>query len=114
MRLPRKCVHLVVVAALLAACNPSAASTPAAVSTVSWASAAPNGIRFRYPKDWFENHAQMSGSFASLVISVSNQPLHDPCTVTYGVNGQESTVSCGRPLERLEPSGILAEWWSNG
>jgi hypothetical protein len=115
---PGLVTSLVVASMLLVSCQPAAgpnpgastAQSPNSISTASWLTADRDGVHFRYPAGWYENHDSIPGTFGTLVVSVSNQPLHDPCVVTGPSGGAVSGVRCGAPLDQLRARGILAEW----
>jgi hypothetical protein len=66
-------------------------------------------ISLSVPSNWYVGEAWvMSGSFADLTGSLSNQTLSPPCRT--GGN----SIECGPPLTELQPGGILVEVWQNG
>lgn len=104
---------------LLISCNPtaqpkpearsSASGKPNVISTASWLVADRDRLHFRYPVGWYENHGSFVSSFTNLVVSVSNQPLHDPCQPT-----APSGFRCGAGIDGLGAGGMIAEWRANG
>ena len=67
------------------------------------------GLTFRHPESWTEYPFRWSGElhFRPLVY-LSTQPVHDPCST------HRSTTSCGLPVPRLRPGGVLVVWQVNG
>jgi hypothetical protein len=66
-------------------------------------------VRLSVPSDWNVGEAwQQASSFSDLLGSFSNQLLSSPCT-----EGPAS-ISCGPPLQDLQPGAILVEIWENG
>jgi hypothetical protein len=63
-------------------------------------------VHFEYPAAWQVKHFDEQTSYTTLLATLSNQPLHDPCA-------PHSTSSCTLPLARLRPGGVLAEWTGN-
>jgi len=72
---------------------------------VSWSC---SGITFSYPIGWYRTTESFPSSFTDMVAAVSNQPVHDPCAVS------GNSITCGQPLDSLEPGGLLIEWWEDG
>jgi hypothetical protein len=62
------------------------------------------GLSFSYPASWRPFKYDLVGSQFASIVYLSNQQLHDPCVRT------ATSASCGRPLGRLQPGGVLAEW----
>jgi hypothetical protein len=67
-----------------------------------------NAGSFDYPSAWRLSHDSVVSSFTLLVAVLSNQQVHDPCTRT------STSVSCGEPLHRLSPGGVLVTWTQLG
>jgi hypothetical protein len=107
-------VSSVLVAGLfLVACGQSSSQRPVAASvTPSRATAmslldrsfSADGGSFSYPSAWHLSTYDVEWSMGQAVAYLSNQPLHDPCSQT----GQLRT--CGSPLNRLGPGGVLVSW----
>jgi hypothetical protein len=71
-------------------------------------------VSFRYPSDWtVRTDPADDGSFSTLIGFLSNQPLHKPCA-TRRQRGRLVEVSCGSPIDRLDPASILVSVWTNG
>lgn len=66
------------------------------------------GVRFRYPAAWRAYRWQEPSTMSALIVDLSNQPEHPPCTTRHGTHN--TTISCREPLRRLRPDSILAEW----
>jgi hypothetical protein len=62
-------------------------------------------LSFTHPATWKAYPFRWAGGlhFRPLVY-LSTQPLHDPCST------QGNTTSCGFPVERLRPGGVLVTW----
>lgn len=62
-------------------------------------------LSFAHPAAWKAYPFRWAGGlhFQPLVY-LSTQPVHDPCST------QGSTTSCGFPLGRLRPGGVLVTW----
>jgi hypothetical protein len=71
------------------------------------------GLAFRYPQTWRVGtwSADVS-SFSALIAYLSTSRLQNPCqqTVRPGV----MTSSCGFPVSKLLPGGVLIRWSANG
>ena len=70
-------------------------------------------LRFTYPHSWrdVEHYTELT-NFSSVIVFLSNQKLHAPCTRTK--TPEVSSTHCGWPVSRLKPDGILAEWSTSG
>jgi hypothetical protein len=66
-------------------------------------------LSFSHPAAWKAYPFRWDGElhFRPLVY-LSTQPLHDPCAM------QGNTVSCGFPVGRLRPGGVLVTWNDSG
>jgi hypothetical protein len=62
-------------------------------------------LSFSYPAAWKAYPFQWEGElhFRPLVY-LSTQPVHDPCSM------QGNAISCGFPVSRLRPGGVLVTW----
>jgi hypothetical protein len=62
-------------------------------------------LSFTHPAAWKAYPFRWAGGlhFQPLVY-LSTQPVHDPCST------RESTTSCGFPVDRLQPGGVLLTW----
>jgi hypothetical protein len=67
-------------------------------------------LEFRYPHDWRTLTFQIPPTVLHFnpMVYVSTQPGHDPCRQ----NGD--VTSCGWPVDRLDPNGVLAVWENQG
>jgi hypothetical protein len=87
------------------------ASAPASAQTAWQEFHAPVGWHtptFLYPSHWRVYHYQEASSFSTLVAYLSTVHVPDPCVRT------PTSISCGRPLNRLSDSDILVTWTENG
>jgi hypothetical protein len=69
-----------------------------------------SGLRFSHPAAWTEYKPVLptvSLHFNPLVY-LSTQPVHAPCTT------KGTSTSCGFPVDRLKPGGVLVTWETNG
>jgi len=95
-------------------CAPSGVSTNDAplVSGPTRAHYHDQELDFTHPAAWTPHKYEVVSSFSSAIVYLSNQPLHQPCTRSRVAAG--TMISCGLPLDRLVPGGVLVEWSSNG
>jgi hypothetical protein len=86
---------------------PSRLQKPAPVQLASFTTRRADGfvLRFRYPASWHAYHWIVGSSFTYAMGYVSTGPEHDPCVST------ANSDTCGLPIDKLEPSGVLA-WWT--
>jgi hypothetical protein len=71
-----------------------------------------SGLSFRYPSTWVARNYHVDSSLTDSIIFVSNQRMHQPCRTRHVPRGV--LISCGTPLKRLRPAGVLVSWWSGG
>jgi hypothetical protein len=71
-----------------------------------------DGVSFRYPRAWRSPTYSADSSFTRLITYLSTEPLHDPCHTTRDATGIR--ITCGQPLERIRPGGVLVRWQSVG
>jgi hypothetical protein len=69
-------------------------------------------LSFHHPRRWRSYHYQETSSFTYLLDFLSTDRLHAPCTVTRSAS--TTRVSCGSPLSRLSPGGVLITWVAEG
>jgi len=67
-----------------------------------------SAITFSYPSGWSKTGWDAAGSFTYMVAAVSNGALKTPCTHS------PMTVTCGPPIDQMDASTLLVEWWQNG
>lgn len=95
---------LVALAAVTSGCGggSDAQAAPKAPPVVEYTS---SFLSFTHPATWKAYPFQWAGGlhFRPLVY-LSTQPLHDPCST------QGNTTSCGFPVQRLQPGGVLVTW----
>ncbi len=75
--------------------------SPSGTTILSRYEATAEGLSFTYPASWQAVAFPEMSSFSSLIVYLSNRPMHGPC----------NDGSCGLPVIRLDLGGILA-WWS--
>ena len=61
-------------------------------------------LNLAFPSAWRQAHYRKSSSFTDLLVYLTNERLHAPCT----------DGSCGYPIDRLSPGGVLVSWSANG
>ena len=100
---------IVAIAALASACGGGSGGTAKAADPPQLLTYRGNGLTFRHPAAWTAYPFRWAGElhFRPLVY-LSTQPVHDPCST------QGYTTSCGLPLRRLRPGGVLVVWQVNG
>ncbi len=64
-------------------------------------------LTFSYPRGWYKTGANDVSNITNLVVAVSNQPLHDPCTQSSG------SLTCGDALDALEAGAVEVEWYES-
>jgi hypothetical protein len=69
-------------------------------------------LSFYHPRRWRPYQYRETSSFTYLLAFLSTGRLHAPCTVTR--NASVTRVSCGSPLSRLSPGGVLITWVAEG
>jgi hypothetical protein len=110
------CAVTLVTVAMAAGCG--AASTRSSADTASAKAPARAGtaltfhndfLAFRYPPSWkpyrFDTARRLH--FHPMVY-VGTQPGHDPCRQS------QTETTCGWPVDRLRPNGVLIAWENNG
>ena len=66
-------------------------------------------LQFRYPQNWRALQFPDSGELHfHPMLYLSTQPGHNPCNQT-GLS-----VTCGWPVDQLQPSGVLVQWENKG
>jgi hypothetical protein len=96
--------------ALVTGCASPAAPLPAAAVTSGFSAM---GLAFRYPGTWHSGtwNDDLS-SFSGMIVSLSTGRQHDPCQRS--VKPTVTSVSCGDPVAKLPPGGVLVEWTDHG
>jgi photosystem II stability/assembly factor-like uncharacterized protein len=69
-------------------------------------------LSFDYPARWRAYKYENTSSFSSVLVYLSTQGLHDPCTRSQ--SGGNTSISCGQPLDHLNDGAVLVTWTSNG
>ncbi len=71
------------------------------------------GLAFRYPETWRSGSwSDDVSSFSGLIVFLSTGRLHDPCERTVGA--EVTSVSCGDPVSKVAPGGMLVRWDEGG
>jgi hypothetical protein len=83
--------------------RPASPEPTALTRTFAW-----NGGSFRYPRSWQLSRYDVASSFTILIALLSTERLHDPCIRT------PNSVTCGSPLAKLGPGGVLITWSQTG
>ena len=97
---------LAAVAAAVAGCGASAASTGKAAQLASFRNAF---VEFTYPSTWAASEPAAGGALhVQPMVYLSVQRTSDPCRT------QGATVACGWPIRHLRPGGVLIEWENRG
>jgi hypothetical protein len=86
-------------------------SSPGVPSTVM-ASFPMARLSFYYPRRWRSYRYRETSSFTYVLAFLSTDRLHAPCTVKRSAS--VTRVSCGSPLSRLSPGGVLTTWVAEG
>lgn len=67
------------------------------------------GVSFSFPGSWTPYRYEWPPStLRSVFAYLSNEALHDPCQPI------GSSTTCGQPIDRLGPGGVLVTWTENG
>jgi hypothetical protein len=61
-------------------------------------------LAFNYPAQWSRYEYSVVAHYSSLIVYLSSDRLHDPCTRT--------SIVCTQPIERLGAGGVLIKWWA--
>jgi len=72
-------------------------------------------VTFQYPAAWSRGAwrtPQQALHFDPMVF-LSTQPTHDPCTTSTALGGGTS-ITCGWPVSRLAPGGVVLRWENRG
>ena len=100
---------LVLLAVLTSGCGGGAAAQAAARTKepplVRYSS---SFLGFSHPAAWKAYASRPSGLHFNPLVYLSTQPVHDPCST------QGKTTTCGFPVDRLKPGGVLVSWLYNG
>jgi hypothetical protein len=67
-----------------------------------------SGLSFSYPTAWTAYPGKHVELHFDPLVYLSTQPVHDPCST----QGNETT--CGFPVDRLKPGGVLVIWQTYG
>lgn len=92
-----------VVVLILAACTIGSTPSPASLHTFNG-----GGLSFNFPASWTPHRYEWLSTMRSVIVYLSNEALHDPC------QSSGSPTTCGQPIDRLGPDGVLVTWTENG
>jgi hypothetical protein len=67
-----------------------------------------DGVSFRYPAAWSHHRPGVRSFESTGVIDLSTQPFRNPC------HRSGRITSCGMPIRRLRPGGLVVTWTANG
>jgi hypothetical protein len=97
---------IVATVALASACGGGADGTAKAAGSPPFLTYRGGGLTFRHPAAWnaYPGHSPTVAIHFHPIVYLSTQPVHDPCS-THG-----NTTSCGLPVRRLRPGGVLIAW----
>jgi hypothetical protein len=100
---------LVALAAITSGCGGGAGAQAATERGPKLVEYSDSVLSFRHPATWKAHPFSWNGElhFRPLVY-LSTQPLRDPCAM------QGNSVSCGFPVGRLRPGGVLLTWNNSG
>src|SRR5258708_731073 len=70
-------------------------------------------FRTGFPARWSIQQPSIQPTMGALLVYLSNQPMHDPCTTTNNGAGV-ITQTCGSPIASLHPNSVLASWSTGG
>jgi hypothetical protein len=105
LRLFASVVGIVAAAALASACGGGSGKAQAAPMNPPLTSYSGSYVSFSYPAGWKALRFQRPLELHSFpLVYLSTQAIHSPCST----HGNETT--CGWPLKRLRPGGVLAVW----
>jgi hypothetical protein len=104
-RVPLGAAALVVIAALASGCGGGTDAQAVAKTTPKSVPYSNSLLSFSHPAAWKAYPFHWAGGlhFQPLVY-LSTQRVHDPCST------QGNTTSCGFPVDRLQPGGVLVTW----
>jgi hypothetical protein len=102
-------VGIVATAALASACGRGGGTANAASAPPQLEAYRSSGLSFRHPAAWTAYPYRGAGELHYRpLVYLSTQPADDPCS-THG-----TVTSCGLPVRRLRPGGVLLVWQVNG
>lgn len=103
----------------------SAAAAASAGLLTAWVTATPSGqqpsagvfrndfVTFRYPASWSARvWTEGALHFQPMVYLSTERVQHDPCQTSTTPSGK--TITCGSPIDRLAPGGVLVVWENQG
>ena len=68
-----------------------------------------SGLSFRHPASWKQYPFRWAGELHFRpIVYLSTQPVHDPCST------RGNATTCGFPVRRLAPGGVLVAWQTSG
>jgi hypothetical protein len=102
-------VGIVATAALASACGGGGGTANAASAPPQLETYRGGGVSFRHPAAWTAYPYRGAGELHYRpLVYLSTQAIHDPCS-THG-----AVTTCGLPVGRLQPGGVLVVWQVNG
>ena len=72
-------------------------------------------LTFKYPAAWSPSvwQAPRQALHFQPMVFLSTQPTHNPCRTSASVGGGTS-ITCGWPVSRLAPGGVVVRWENRG
>jgi hypothetical protein len=67
-----------------------------------------SGLSFSYPATWTAYPGKQAELHFQPLVYLSTQPVHDPCST------KGKVTTCGFPVDRLKPGGVLVMWQKYG
>jgi hypothetical protein len=106
----------VIVALVAGACSSGSAGDPSGSTAtssqpgddVALTSYRGHGIVFAYPLAWSHRRPGFMSPETEGIVDLSTQRMIDPC------HTRGNTTSCGWPLRRLRPGGVVVTWTIDG
>jgi hypothetical protein len=96
---------LMLLALLTSGCGGGAEAQASATQVPALVKYANSSLSFTHPAAWKAYPFQWPGELHfQPMVYLSTQPVHDPCST------KGNTTSCGFPVRRLEPGGVLITW----
>ena len=115
MRIQRRGARVLVasvVVAALAAPLAAWASGSFRSSSSSFVTFRNDFVSFRYPAPWATSVWKEQLPHFQPMVYLSTQATHDPCATSVSAAG--ASVTCGFPVGKLDPGGVLVKWENKG
>ena len=107
-RLLASAIALVILVALTSGCGGGSAAQ-AASKDPSLVRYTGSLLSFSHPAAWKAYPFRWAGELHfQPIVYLSTQPVHDPCST------RRNTTTCGFPVHRLQPGGVLITWQQDG